>query len=150
MARAPVAPWPALATAVHITPHPSGGRGFGYSQDMRGQAMHLKDNGMENEPQSLLLQNNRLLPSKSTTRRYIQRRNNLGHFRRFRRTGNKKATVLRRMDGFLLMYYRRVYPNATHAEIAAFLWNSYSQHLPTPRFYNPSQISRAETRFRIT
>jgi hypothetical protein len=35
------------------------------------------------------------------------------------------------MDFFMPMFYRRVYPKATHAEIGAFLWNSYSQHLPT-------------------
>jgi hypothetical protein len=150
MARDPIPIRPALATAVLITPHPSGGKGFGYSQDMREQAMLLKDNAMENDPQSVLLRQNRLLPSKATTRRYTQRRENLGHYRRFRRTGNKRATVFRGLDGFLLMYYRRVYPKATHAEIGAFLWNSHSRHLPIPRFYDPSQISRAETRYRIT
>jgi hypothetical protein len=37
-----------------------------------------------------------------------------------------------------------MFPEASAAEVIAFLWNSHGQFLPEPRLYHPSQITRAE------
>jgi hypothetical protein len=39
---------PALRTRVDALPHPSGGKGFAYSQDMREFSMHLYHNDLAN------------------------------------------------------------------------------------------------------
>ena len=48
----------------------------------------------------------------------------LGHYRQYRRTGNRRATVLRDHDCILLALYRVAFPKAMAAEINAFLYRA--------------------------
>lgn len=56
--------------------------------------------------------------------------------------GNKRAKVLRGFDRYLLSYFRVLFPKATATEVNAFLYNASIE--PVPRFFHPSQITRAE------
>ena len=92
-----------------------------------------------------------LFPSKRTCQRHERRRLELGHFRHFRRTGNKRATVLRGVDNFMLSYWRSVWPKSTIAELNALLFVSQiSRGVQNPRFFSPSQISKAEDRLGLS
>ena len=88
---------PRLRTAVATRPHPSGrGRSDGYAHDFRLAAFQTQyNNGNGNAVMVALLRNQRLWPSRRTLRRWRLRFLLLGHIRRFRRTGNRRATVLR-------------------------------------------------------
>ena len=134
---------PLNRTAVAAQPHPSNGRGFAYSQDLRHLAMAIKLLGQKNDPIINLLCNARLYPSKTTTRQYRRCLEILGHLRRFRRTGNKHAKVLRGHLGLMLVLYRLMYPKCIVAEINAFLFNCQDPNQPC-RLFDPSRISRAE------
>lgn len=133
---------PLEQTVVAAEQHPSVGRGFAYSQEMRLLAMSAKDEGLEDEQILMGYREQKKYPSKRTTRRWRRRRLRWGHIRRFRRTGNGRATVLRGHDLFLLAYYRAVWPKARHFEINAFLYNATQS--PVPRFFDPAQLTRAE------
>lgn len=134
---------PLNRTAVAAQPHPSNGRGFAYSQDLRQLAMAAKLLGLENDPTIHLLRNARLYPSKTTTRRHLRHLQFLGHLRRFRWTGNKHAKVLRGHLGLMLVLYRLMYPKCTAAEMNAFLFNCQDPNQPR-RLFDPSQLSCTE------
>ena len=53
---------------------------------------------------------------------------------------------MRGRDLFFVAFYRVLYPTATAAEINAFLFTAIHANDPFPRFYHPSQITRAEDR----
>ena len=100
--------------------------------------MRIEALGERNNPLIVTLRNSHLLPVMRTVNDWTTRQQRLGHLRRFRRQGNKFATVLRGRHMLLLAYYRALYPKATAAEINVFLFYS------TGRVYHPSQITRAE------
>ena len=58
-----------------------------------------------------------------------------GNFRRFRRMGNNRATVLRGRFVFFLAFYRVVYPTALQLEINAFFFTEVQAGDPLPRFF---------------
>jgi hypothetical protein len=135
---------PPLQTRKRAAPHPSaGGRGDGYSQDMRDLIMAVNNVGVSNHPIFAQLRAMHVFPSKSTERRHVNLQNTLGHTRPCRRTGNDRATVLRDQDLLLLALYRITFPKATAAEINAFLFRANYGNVRF-RFYSPSQISEAE------
>eukprot|EP00545_Synedropsis_sp_CCMP1620_P011708 CAMPEP_0119007346 /NCGR_PEP_ID=MMETSP1176-20130426/2950_1 /TAXON_ID=265551 /ORGANISM="Synedropsis recta cf, Strain CCMP1620" /LENGTH=368 /DNA_ID=CAMNT_0006959473 /DNA_START=77 /DNA_END=1183 /DNA_ORIENTATION=+ len=144
----PVRAAPATATTAEL--HPSTGVGHAYSHEFRQAVQWTRNTGHGDNPLVQDLRTQRLWPVKRTERRHRHRYQMYGHLRRFVRQGNQRATVLRGIDGFLLCYYRAVYPTCTQAEMIAFLWNAYGRHLPEPRFFDTSQISRAEDRFGIS
>jgi hypothetical protein len=133
---------PALQTRVDALPHPSGGIGNAYSQDMREFSMHLYHNDLIDDPIIQACQFY-LFPSMQTIRRYIALENRLGHFHPCRRTGNKQASVLRDHNIVFLILYRIAYPKCSAAQINAYLYRvNYGDVLF--RFYTKSQISKAE------
>ena len=82
--------------------------------------------------------------------RYVNRFEEHCNFRSYRHSGNKRAT--REIFGknlVLLVLYRVSLPNATQAEVSAFL-AVMNGHDPTHRPYYPSQITRAETILNLT
>lgn len=141
---------PPLQTRVDEAPHPSArGRGSGYAQEMRGLVMRISQMGQSHSPMIMQLRAQHLYPSLQTERRWLDLINNLGHYRQCRRTGNRRATVLRDHDQVLLALYRVAYPKATSAEINAFLYRANFGSLWF-RFYSPSQISECESRIGLT
>jgi hypothetical protein len=135
---------PALRTRVDALPHPSGGKGFAYSQDMRELSMHLYHNDLLDDPIIQACQFY-LFPSMQTIQRYVALENRLGHFRPCRRTGNKQATVLRDHNIVFLSLYIIAYPKCSAAQINAYLYRvNYGDVLIG--FYMKSQISKAERR----
>jgi hypothetical protein len=64
----------------------------------------------------------------------------LGHVRRYRRTGNTRATVLRGSSLISLSVFRALWPRGTHHEANVWLHHAGGR----VRFYQPSQISKAE------
>jgi hypothetical protein len=131
---------PALRTRVDALPHPSGGKGFAYSQDMREFSMHLYHND---------LLEFYLFLSMQTIRRYVALENRLGHFRPCRQTGNKRVTVPRDHNIVFLILYGIAYPKCSAAQINAYLYRvNYGDVLF--RFYTKSQISKAERRIGLT
>ena len=141
---------PPLQQRVPPAPHPSGpGRRNGYSEAMRELVMTVRAIGSSNDPLITHLRALRVFPSKRTERRWVNLVNQLGHFRKCRHTGNDRATVLRDHDLILLALYRLAYPKATAAEINAFLFRANFGNLMF-RFYDPSQISKAEKRIGLT
>jgi transposase InsO family protein len=138
-------PRPQKRTAVRAAPHPSGGRGEAYSLDFRQFNMFAMQTGREDDPIMVQARHLRLVPSTRTNRRHrrqlLQTR---GHLLRYRRTGNRRATVLRGHALLLLAFWRCLHPKTTAAETNAFLWNAHGCFLPTPRLYSSSQITKAE------
>lgn len=100
--------------------------------------MQVEAMGERYNPLVVALRNARLLPQLGTVDNWRRRRTRLGHLRRFRRQGNRFATVLRGRNLLMLAYYRVLYPKARAAELNVFLYYS------TGRVYHPSQITRAE------
>lgn len=137
---------PANGTLLQQTPHPSGGRGFWYSDEFREAVMHTRDQGQHRTPLVTGLQQIRLWPSRRTVRRWRRRRNTEGHFRPYRRTGNRRATVLHGIEAVQLAYVQAVYPRITAHEMNVFLYNANGQ----VRFYHPSQIYRAQQRLGLS
>ena len=141
---------PPLQTRKRAAPHPSaGGRGDGYSQDMRDLVIAVNNAGVSNHPIFDQLRALRVFPSTNTERRHVALQNTEGHIRPCRRTGNNRASALRDHDLLLLALYRITYPKATSAEINAFLYRANYGSL-TFRFYSPSQISETETWIGLT
>lgn len=140
---------PALQTRVAVAPHPSGGRGFFYSQDMREFAMYIYQNNQLNNPAIQHAQALWLFPSLQTIRRYVIIQNMFGHVRPCRRTGNKRAVVLRDHNIIFLVLYRIAYPKCSAPQINAFLYpvNYGDVHF---RFYTHAQITKAEFRVGMT
>jgi hypothetical protein len=141
---------PALQTRVNEAPHPSdGGRGDGYSQDMRALVMAIRDAGRSNDPVFEAMRQLHLYPSVDTERRWEGLENDLGHVRQCRRTGNRFASVFKDHNLLLLALYRIAFPKATAAEANAFLYNSNFGNVNF-RFYSASQISEAERDIGLT
>ena len=140
---------PALQTRVGIAPHPSGGRGFAYSQDMREFAMHVHQQGRLND---FIIRQARALwrfPSMQTIRRYIRLMQQFGHYRPCRRTGNKRAEILRDHNIIFLALYRIAFPKCSAAQINAFLYRVNYGNVNF-RFYSGSQITAAKIRVGLT
>lgn len=77
-------------------------------------------------------------PCKRTLRRWKERMRDDGHFLAYKHNGNKDAQVFTGHDLLLLCIYRLIYPEASSAEIIAFLFNTVG------RFYSRSQVTLAE------
>ena len=146
----PPTPRPVEKTPIRATQHPSIGRGFAYSMDMRLQAMTVKLLGRENDALFQHMRGNRTHPSKRTTKRHLHRLQTRGHFRPYVRQGNKRASVLRGFSSFLLVLYRMAFPKCNQAEMQAFLWNAWGRHQNPPRFFSNSQISKCEDRMGLS
>lgn len=112
-------------TPVRATQHPSLGNGHAYGQDMRQLTMFLRGNGQLRLHPVQAARTARLFPSFRTTRRWMTRHNRDGHYRRYVRQGNIRATILRGRQSFHLAFYRMLYPKATAAEINAYLYGSH-------------------------
>ena len=142
---------PGVRTAVPVQRLPALGCGQAYSHDTRELTMLINHTGLDVLPSIQWIREHRKrFPSGRTIRRYRRCYQDYGHLRRFARQGNKRAKVLRGTDGLLLVWYRILYPKASLTEVSAFLWNSYGRFLPEPRFYDLSQISRAEDYFGLS
>jgi len=143
-----VAQRPAVQTRVAEEMHPSGGRGVAYSQDFRTFAVHLHNNGQLDDYSITQAQVAKLFPSKQSVRRLALIQLN-GHCRPCRRTGNKRAQVLRDHNIVSLALYRVAFPKCSDAQINAFLYRiNYGD--VTFRFYTSPQITKAETRIGLT
>ena len=88
-------------------------------------------------------------PSARTLRRWRQQWTQRGHIRRFRRTGNNRAVVLRGNDLVYLAIYRTIFPKAKTPEINAFIGRMNFGN-PAQRFYTIDQIKRAEDRLGLS
>ena len=88
-------------------------------------------------------------PSDRTLRRWRKEWADWGHIRRFRKTGNVRADILRGNDLVLLAIYRTVFPKAKTAEINAFIGRMNFGN-PAQRFYSIEQIQRAEDRLGLS
>eukprot|EP00567_Pseudictyota_dubia_P014059 CAMPEP_0197436338 /NCGR_PEP_ID=MMETSP1175-20131217/3810_1 /TAXON_ID=1003142 /ORGANISM="Triceratium dubium, Strain CCMP147" /LENGTH=382 /DNA_ID=CAMNT_0042965605 /DNA_START=300 /DNA_END=1448 /DNA_ORIENTATION=- len=136
---------PSKKTAVRRRPHPSRGNGYAYSHEFRIASYRVYSAGMESvNPMVQQLRSEHLYPAERTMRRYRQRLNEHGHFMRFVRQGNQRATAIVGGDLMLLAQFRILFPKARIAEVIAYLFNARG------RFYHPSQISRAEDRLGLT
>ena len=67
-----------------------------------------------------------------------------GHYFPCKANGGKEPDVLVGRELVLLSQYRCMHPEATTAEVMAFLWNTHGRFQNPPRFNHPSQIVRAE------
>ena len=88
--------------------------------------------------------NRSTFPSRSSLKRWGARENTEGHYYAYKRNGGRQASVFAGRDLLLLAYYRCIHPEATASEVIAFLWNTHGRFQLVPRFYNPSQITKAE------
>jgi len=104
----------------------------------------LRLTNRHNTPLARALRAVSLLPHERSTSRYLYRLRTLGHWGAFRPNGGVQRTVLIGVELLFLVWYRLIYPTAIAAEIIAFLWNVHGRFQNPPRFYNPSQITRAE------
>ena len=142
---------PAVNTAVDITPHPSIGNGHAYSHDFREFADFIREHELEGNPIIREAQELRVFPSGRTQRRHRRRKVRNGHLRRYEKQGNRRASALRGIDMYMLAYWRIIWPKATQAEINALLFlNQVARNEPNPRFFHPSQITRAEDRLGLS
>ena len=79
------------------------------------------------------------------------RRLRLGHLQRFKKQGNHQATVLRGIEFYIFVFWRRVWPKSTHTELNNHLFNNKAARgVPSLRFILPSQISKAEDRLGLS
>ncbi|KAL9179479.1 hypothetical protein ACHAXT_008769 [Thalassiosira profunda] len=141
---------PAVQTRRDETAHPSaGGRGDGYDPHFRSFVMAVRQAGQSDDPIFQQLRALHLYPSERTELRWEDLQASLGHVRQCRRTGNKRATVLRDHNQLLVALYRIAYPKATAAEVNAFLFRANFGNLNF-RFYSASQISECESRIGFT
>ena len=140
-----------LQTPVPLRPHPAFGVGHAYSHDFRLFANHLYRHDQEYQPIIRQAQARYLFPSDRTLRRLENRNRTHHHLRRWRWTGNNFATVLRGVDNYMLAYWRSIWPKSTHAEMNTLLFNSQlARGEPNPRFFSPSQLSRAEDKLGLS
>ena len=139
-----------LRTSEDEVIHPSLSKGNAYSQDTRQAAVQCYENGDVDSSVVSSLRSQHSFPSHRSVVRWVDRLNDLGNFRPFRRSGNKRAE--REIIGnvfVLLALYRVSLPKATQAEVSAFLavMNGYDpMYVP----YSPSQITRAEDLLNLT
>ena len=141
---------PPLQTRMGPIAHPSfGGRSRGYSSEMRGMVLAIRDSGDSYNPIMMSLRLQHLYPCLTTEWRWQNLFDTLGHYRRCRPTGNRRAKVLRDHDLILIALYRVAFPKAIASEINAFLYRANFGNIQF-RFYCPSQLSRCETRIGLT
>ena len=145
----------APARTTNGPPIPQGTRRGGlkeaYSLEVRRIAVQaIHDPQARNSETIIAARANRQFPSKRTVRRYVQNINERGFLDAFKRSGNKRATVLRRLDLVLLAIYNKKFPVATAAENIAFLWNAFGRHQNPPIVYNESEICKAEQRIGLS
>lgn len=132
---------PNLRTAVPARFHPSGRcRSDGYAHEFRQLALAVRNAGQSNSHVIAILRAQRLYCHRSTVYRWRVRNLILGHFRRYRRTGNRRARVLCGVQLISLALWRALWPRGTHHEANIWLHHSGGR----VRFYQPSQISKAE------
>ena len=142
---------PAVKTAVERVQHPSLGNGYAYSHDFRQFTNFLRVNNWHRHPIIQAAQDLYLFPSPPTIGRFRRRMRRRGHLRRFEKQGNNRATVLRGIDFYIIAFWRTVWPKSTHAELNASLFNSQlARGVAHPRFFTPSQISKAEDRLGLS
>lgn len=142
---------PPLRTFLQNVPHPSECRGNPYGQDMREMAVAIRALDLTNTGTMAVLRAVRRAPSKRTLRRWRRRWQTYGDVRAFRRTGNRRATVLRGLDLLNLAYFRVIFPKATQAEMNVLLFSAQvGRGEPWPRFFPPSQITKAEDRLGLS
>ena len=142
-------PRPALQTRFAPAPHPSGGRGFAYSQDMRQLVIHLNTAGHNNNPIITQARSQHVMPSHSSLIRWIRLIQANGRCRPCRRTGNKRAKILHDHNIVFPALYRIVFPKSSATQINAFLFRvNYGSALF--RFYTDSQIHDADIRIGMT
>ena len=132
---------PPLKTTSRLPTHASRG-GNPHQHDFHQAMMHAMGHGHMNDPLMRSLRQHRLCPSRTASWRHNIKRQTLGHFRAFVKQGNSRATILRGEDLFFLAHCRTLCPEATTAEVNAFLHNCNGQE----RFFCPSSITRAEQR----
>lgn len=141
---------PPTQTRAPETLDPSGpGRGDGYASNYKELVLALKQSGESSNPIFQQLRQQRKYPSKSSENRWQHQQDTHGHLTPYRRTGNKRATVLRDHNLLLLALYRIAYPKANAAELNAFFYDANYGDLNF-RFYSSSQISEAESRIGLT
>jgi hypothetical protein len=90
-----------------------------------------------------------LFPSLQTIRRYVNLINQFGHCRPCRRTGNKRAEILRDHNIVFLVLFRIAFPKCSAAQINAFLYRVNFGNVNF-RFYSGAQITVAEKRIGLT
>ena len=142
---------PLLHTTVAEELHPSYGLGRPYSQDFCQSVMFMRLNNPDEllSPHIIEQQQAKTFPSKRTINHWIRHLNQLGHFRPYRMTGNKRAErEIRNEDLVDLSLYRAVLPKAFLYEVRVHLFNTnpeINQHPTTthqhtlPCSYNPSK-----------
>ncbi len=74
----------------------------------------------------------------------------LGHSQAFRHTGNWRSEVLQGFDLVLLATYVKSNPDSTGIQKITYLWDAYGRFQDPPRFYDESQITRAEQRLGLS
>ena len=137
---------PSNETVHRHYPHPAGGRGFWYALEMHEAAIHARDNGQHRDPVLLSLRQSGLWPCRQTINRWRRRRQTEGHFTPYRRTGNKRTTVLQGIEAIQLSWLMAVFPRINAHEINVFLYHANGQ----VRFYHPLQIYRAQDRIGLS
>ena len=141
---------PPLPTSEDAIIHPSLSKGNTYSQDTRQAAVHCYDNGDVDASVISSLRSHHYFPSHRSVVRWVDRLNNLGNFRPFRRSGNKRAErEIMGNDLVLFTLYRVLLPKATQSEVSIFLV-IMNRHDPMYVPYSPSQITRVEDVLNLT
>ena len=102
--------------------HPSRGGSKGYSVEFRQEMVAMHNAG-------------RQVPERLRSSLYRWRRRIVP----YRQTGNKASRSMNGEARFLLVLYKKVYPEAQHEEASAFIANESMDG----RVYSPSEISRA-------
>lgn len=134
-------PRPRLQTANPYKHHPSGrGRSEGYGTEFRQMAIAAHTAHGNNNAMIMGLQGQRLWAHRTSIYRWRRRLLLLGHLRRYRRTGNRRATVLQGRQLLNLSVWRALWPRGNHHEANIWLHHAGGRL----RFYQPSQISKAE------
>ena len=112
-----------------------------YHTDARTMAFQMEE---ENHPMVNPQPNHSVYPSERSLRRWREQDRTLGHYRPHERNGGREASVFVGEDIILLATFRCKYPHANCYELIAFIWNTWGRYQDPPRFYDPSQITRAE------
>ena len=140
---------PPTRTIIPPKPHASRGIGKPYPKEFCKFIMYVHDNHPDqlNSQAVTKAQDAHTYAVNCTINRLLQRRDDLGHVRPFRRTGNQRSS--RELKGQALInlaLYRAVHCKAFGYEIRAFLFNRN----PTTPSCSASQLSRAEKRLGLT
>ena len=141
---------PPLRTSEDAIIHPSLSKGNVYSQVTRQAAVQCYENGDVDFSVVSSLRSHHSFPSHRSVVRWVDRLNDLGNFRPFRRSGNKRAErEIMGNDLMLFALYRVSLPKATQSEVSVFL-AVMNRHDPMYVPYSPSQITRAEDVLNLT